>query len=419
MTTLKVMNMKMPMTASSILALFLLLLSIVTVSAIDAAVRSNRESGGTKLRYPDTELIDDDENEFDDGHNPMTVVTSPLPYTYINPSGLPENFDWRRTDGGGLTRSLNQHIPQYCGSCWAHAALSSLADRIKIAQERRPEASKGGVEINLSVQYILNCATQEAGSCHGGSSLRTFRFIHGISKMVPYDTCMPYVACSSDSTNGFCPYVDTTCSPFNTCRTCGHDGTCREIDEIPNATIAEFGKYSASDFDEYDYHYDDQAKEDEDPAETGKTKIKGKTSMVDAMKAEIFARGPIVVSLNGKGLADYVGGVYDDQSAPKTLTHAVSIVGWGKDESTSTSYWIVRNSWGEYWGEMGFFRIELGSNVLGIEESAVWATPGRFTVHNYSCNEDGSNCSPTSVHQYVDPSNHIASIQRRMKKSYR
>ena len=67
-----------------------------------------------------------------------------------------------------LTRSLNQHIPQYCGSCWAHGALSALADRIKIA--RGPSAS---VDINLSIQYILECA----GSCYGGSATGTYEFI--------------------------------------------------------------------------------------------------------------------------------------------------------------------------------------------------------------------------------------------------
>ena len=33
----------------------------------------------------------------------------------------------------------------------------------------------------------------------------------------------------------------------------------------------------------------------------------------------------------------------------------------------SNSYWVVRNSWGEWWGEGGWFRIERGTNALGIE----------------------------------------------------
>ena len=31
------------------------------------------------------------------------------------------------------------------------------------------------------------------------------------------------------------------------------------------------------------------------------------------------------------------------------------------------AYWIVRNSWGEWWGEGGWFRIQRGTNALGIE----------------------------------------------------
>lgn len=88
---------------------------------------------------------------------------SPQPYEYIDPADLPDEFTWADVNGVSyLTHSLNQHIPQYCGSCWAHGSLSSLADRIKIARDGK------GDDINLSIQFILNCGGDMAGSCHGG-----------------------------------------------------------------------------------------------------------------------------------------------------------------------------------------------------------------------------------------------------------
>ena len=91
-----------------------------------------------------------------------------------------------------------------------------------------------GPDINLSIQYILNCATDVAGSCHGGSATGVYQFIKEVGS-VPFDTCQPYLACSAESTEGFCPYADTQCTPQNTCVTCNSfsgfpfNGKCKAV----------------------------------------------------------------------------------------------------------------------------------------------------------------------------------------------
>lgn len=35
-------------------------------------------------------------------------------------------------------------------------------------------------------------------------------------------------------------------------------------------------------------------------------------------------------------------------------------------------YWEIRNSWGTYFGELGFFKVERGKNTLRLEEGDCW-----------------------------------------------
>jgi cathepsin X len=112
-------------------------------------------------------------------------------------------------------------------------------------------------------------------------------------------SCMPYIACSSESTDGFCAHVDTTCTAANTCRTCDGSGTCREIDVFPNATIAEYGTYS---------YY------------TG-----GFGAVADKIKAEIYARGPVAAGVNAEPIVDYTGGViYNSKWYTMMVNHVSS-----------------------------------------------------------------------------------------------
>lgn len=264
---------------------------------------------------------------------------------------LPAEFNWN----GLLTKNLNQHIPQYCGSCWAHGAISSFADRIKIARSGRTP------DINLAIQYILNCGVGVAGSCNGGDHYAAYKFIKD-SGYIPYDTCLAYEACSSDSDEDGCQGRDYSCSAINTCRTCSTfksmGGKCVGLNHFPNATIADYGRVSG-------YHH---------------------------MMNEIYKRGPIACGINANAILEYGGGLYDNDEESKEIDHIVSITGWGYDNTTGKQYWNVRNSWGEYWGEMGYIRVVLGTNQLGTEADCAWATPGTWTELNEPCNEDGSNC---------------------------
>jgi len=305
------------------------------------------------------------------------VLKSPLPHETVDASKLPESFSWDKTPDGNsyLTKMLNQHIPQYCGSCWAHGAVSALSDRIKIARKGQSP------DINLAVQHVLNCGKDSAGSCWGGSHLAAYEWIHD-NGYISYDTGDPYMACSADSKEGLCPHGNWECSAKNTARTCSTfeemGGKCVGLTQFPNATIAEYGSVAG----------------------------------MEKMKAEIMALGPIACGVDANPIRYYKGGIFDDASASANVDHVVSVVGWGSD-APGKYYWKLRNSWGEYWGEMGMFRVRAGGNMLALESECAWAVPGTFTTSNFPCGEDGKDCvDEVDAEGNVTPENENVPLQQ-------
>ena len=275
---------------------------------------------------------------------------------HIGNTSLPESFSWSNVDNVNyLTKNLNQHIPVYCGSCWAHGSVSALSDRIKIMRKA------AWPDINLSIQFLLNC--RMGGSCNGGDHLAAYKAIHDYGS-IPYDDCMIYQACSIDSKEEGCSDKSMfECTATNICKTCdtftSNGGTCSPILQYPNATIESFGA------------------------------VKGASNMM----TEIYKNGPIACGINAEGIVDYAGGVLDVPRTHKMINHIISIVGWGYDATIDKQYWIIRNSWGSYWGELGFMKLVLGENQLGIEKTCAFAMPGNWTMNNVPCFEDGSNCN--------------------------
>ena len=90
----------------------------------------------------------------------------------------------------------------------------------------------------------------------------------------------------------------------------------------------------------------------------------------ELMKKALVKYGPLAGALNGWMLEFYEGGVFEpwfDFLCPATVNHAVVIVGYGVDEN-GMKFWKIKNSWGEDWGENGYFKIKRGEGTCGIDQ---------------------------------------------------
>ncbi|KAK7915653.1 hypothetical protein WMY93_011414 [Mugilogobius chulae] len=174
-------------------------------------------------------------------NNNFGLRTSPRPHEYMNISELPKSWDWRNVNGTNfVSTTRNQHIPQYCGSCWAHGSTSAMA----------------------------------------------------------------------------------ACKPFNQCGTCTTFDVCNVVTDYTLWKVGDYGSVSGR----------------------------------EKMMAEIMANGPISCGIMATSKLDaYTGGVYSEYQDTAYINHIISVAGWGVENGVE--FWVVRNSWGEPWGEKGWLRI--------------------------------------------------------------
>jgi len=89
------------------------------------------------------------------------------------------------------------------------------------------------------------------------------------------------------------------------------------------------------------------------------------SNTVASIKYAVESYGPINSSMHAyEDFDGYTGGCYENPGTQPT-NHAVLILGWDDSMCGGTGAWICKNSWGQNWGENGFFYIKYGSCRIG------------------------------------------------------
>ncbi len=206
-----------------------------------------------------------------------------------------------------------------CGSCWAFATVGPLECLIRLKDDSM---------VDLSEQWLVSC-NQNGYGCEGGG------FVCHQYHVWQVDPC--------DSTGAVLesdfPYVESEV-PCN----CPYT----------HPYLGEYWNYIGSG---------------------------GGTPSVSAMKQAIIEYGPISVSINATDAFEaYDDGVFNECVGGPT-DHAVTLVGWDDNQGTS-GVWFLRNSWGTYWGEDGYCRIEYGCNAVGYAASYIYYQPININATN-------------------------------------
>jgi len=169
--------------------------------------------------------------------------------------------------------------------------------------------------VELSVQQIVSCDTTDSG-CGGGEPYNAYGYVQSAGGL---DTEAAY------------PYTDANGDD---------DATCNFNSGGIAASISGY-QWAAQNGDE------------------------------SALQEAVATVGPISTCVEADTWQYYTGGILSSNCG-NSLDHCVQTVGYGSD--SGVSYWLVRNSWGTTWGEAGYIRIQIGSDLCGIADEATYVT---------------------------------------------
>lgn len=89
----------------------------------------------------------------------------------------------------------------------------------------------------------------------------------------------------------------------------------------------------------------------------------------NALKSAIYDHGPVAVAVHVNSyFHHYTGGIFDACSSGN-VNHGVVLVGW----NDNGKYWILKNSWGNGWGENGYMKIKYRCCKIGY--AAAYGVP--------------------------------------------
>ena len=230
-------------------------------------------------------------------------------------TNLPTHFDWSDVvDFGDVVHQGK------CAGCWAYST-AAVIEAARLIDARATATRSGDADAasrltteRLSPHALIDCDDLDRG-CATGNMASAYSWIQTSAKGIPTMAAYPRR---------------------------GRDGVC---DESALGAIR-----------------------DENVVRTeGYCDLPSLGDATEAQTLLALAQQPVAVGVNVHALQFYESGVVDVDDCPpasddplRAINHAAVLTGWGKDEATGKWYWILRNTYGEHWGEGGYARLAFG-----------------------------------------------------------